>query len=188
MWDLSTPTSHRSRVPCVARQILTTRPAGKALVCPFLLLLPLFASMAPDMQDQAFTRDTPEWHFSLGEEWSGKSQRFRYLLKGGSQISMTRIWTEILGRPSCQPYQSAKHLWTLLSLVKSEMGGKCWNPYKQGKWKPETVFEKSWIYGVFWSGEGVADVSNHIWLQTTHLPPAFGLTSGADSEISFSRG
>ena len=92
--------------------------------------------------------------------------------------------------PSSQLYQSAKHLWTFfssvqfsrsvvsgslswwtfLSLVKSEMGGKCWNPYKQGKWNPETVFEKSWIYWLFWSGEGVVDMSNHIWLQTTHLP------------------
>lgn len=56
------------------------------------------------------------------------------------------------------------------------MGGKCWNPYQQGKWKPETASEKSWIYWVFWSGEGVINMSNHIWLQTTHLPPAFGLT------------
>ena len=93
MWDLSTPTSHQSS-PLCCKADLTTRLAGNTLVCPFLLLLPTFASVAPDMQDQAFTRDTPELHFSLGGvvwEKPEVSWLFCDLLKSRSQIGMTRI-------------------------------------------------------------------------------------------------
>ena len=114
------------------------------------------------------------------EEWSGKSQRFCGFSVTPWRVGHRSAWPESKPRSldACllNPISLLNICEHFLSLVKSEMGGKCWNPYQQGKWEPETASEKSWIYWVFWSGEGVIYMSNHIWLQTTHLPPAFGLT------------